>query len=128
MITKAEIVKIVSQITYKKGWNFSVKGDFNAGLFLQIHVANGVCSVSGEPVSWASGKRYLSPFMCKQEIVGVCFSLVKAAEEHEMLEFFRYKGASIFNPHLDPDKLAELAKYKANFVCRPDNQSMTMDN
>lgn len=65
--------------------------------------------------------------MCQQEIVGCVFSLIKAAEEHEMLEWFRYQGASIFNPHLNPDALAEVAKRKENFVTRPDNQSMTQE-
>ena len=82
-------------------------------------------TVTGEPCTWKSGKRYLSIYMCRQEIVGAVFGLIKDAEMHEIREWFRYKGASIFNPHLDPDVLAEVAKKKASFNVR--ENAMTME-
>lgn len=74
---------------------------------------------------WRSGKRYLSVHMCRQEVVGAVFGLIKDAEVHEIHEWFRYRGASIFNPHLDPDALAVLAKRKDAFVVRENAMSMT---
>jgi hypothetical protein len=42
------------------------------------------------------------------------------AMEHEVREGFRYRGASIFNPHMDPDKLADFANDAANMQARED--------
>jgi hypothetical protein len=127
MITEKEICELVEQVTYKPNWAIKVGGDFLQGMFLQVYVVGGVCSVTGDSVDWCGGKKYLSKHMCKQEIIGACFAIIKAAEEHEMLEHFRYKGASIFNPHLDPDKLVEVARKKSSFICRPNNESMDME-
>lgn len=130
MLTNTEVRAMVEHCSYKPGWVILLKGDFEIGeAYLQVSVDEtvGRCSVTGKPTSWKGGKKYLSKFMCAQEIVGAVFSVIKAAEEHEMLEWFRYKNASIFNPHLNPDELVKIAKYKRNFVTRPNNQSMTME-
>ena len=108
--------KIIDQITYKKGWQVKLFDNLERS-YIQLHV-DGICSISGKAVFWVSGKRFLSKHMTNQEVVGTVFSLIKEAEEHEMREFFRYKGASIFNPHLDPNKLAEFARDKDNFNYR----------
>ena len=128
LLTLNDVLQIVGRCTYKPGWTFIV-GQDDSRLYIQVHVdkSAGVCSVSKEPVEWKGGKKYLSPYMCKQEIVGVCFAAIKDAEEHEMREWFRYTGVSIFNPHLDPDALAAIAKHKHNYCTRPDNQSMTLE-
>lgn len=126
MINEQQICEIVALVTYKPNWAIKVGGDFLQGMFIQVQVVDGTCSVTGQTVDWCGGKKYLSPHMCKQEIVGACFDIIKSAEEHEMREHFRYRGASIFNPHLDPDKLVEVAKRKDSFVCRPNNESMEM--
>lgn len=125
-LTFQQITDLIAQVTYKDGWSI-ILGKDGDRMYIQVDVIGGRCSVTGKRVDWRGGKKYLSPWMCKQEIVGACFAIIKAAEEHETLEWFRYKGASIFNPHLDPDVLAEVAKKKENFVTRPDNQSMTQE-
>ena len=63
--------------------------------------------------------------MCRQEVVSAVYGAIEKAELHEIREFFRYKGASIFNPHLDPDVLAEVAKKKESFNMR--DNAMTME-
>lgn len=125
-LTLQDVYGIVKHVTYKDGWNILVGQDGNR-MYLQLDVTGGVCTVTKQPADWKGGKKYLSPYMCKQEIVGACFAIIKEAEEHEMREWFRYKNASIFNPHLDPDVLVEVARKKASFNTRPDNQSMTQD-
>lgn len=111
---------LVSRITYKKGW--IIKYYPQKGNYLQLSV-KGTCSITGKPVKWVSGKKHLSEFMCEQEVVGVCFALIKAAEEHEMREFFRYKGSAIFNPHFCPSALAEFARDKNNYAFREDSMT-----
>jgi hypothetical protein len=116
-----EMREIIESITYKHGWEIELDHDDRP--YIQLRVI-GTDSVTHQRTVWKSGKRYLSPHMCRQEIVGAVFGLIKDAEEHEMREWFRYKGASIFNPHLDPDALAEVAKKKASFNVR--DNAMTM--
>jgi len=121
-----QIGAILSEITYKPNWHIALYGTPEK-CYVQIEVTNSVCTVSRETVDWKSGKRYLSQYMCRQEIVGVVYGLIEAAEIHEMREWFRYKGASIYNPHLDPDALVEVAKKATNFNCRENAMSMSED-
>ncbi|MGI4991034.1 hypothetical protein ACRXCV_00260 (plasmid) [Halobacteriovorax sp. GFR7] len=125
-LTTKQIRRMVAHITYKEGWDIIV-GEDGARTYLQLSVTGGVCSVTKQPADWKGGKKYLSQYMCKQEIIGACFAIIKEAEEHETREWFRYKGAAIFNPHLDPDALVRVARDKTNFCTRPDNQSMTQE-
>ncbi len=110
----------VDLCTYKDGWTINTKED-KKGVYLQIENSVGICSVTGEKTPWVSGKRYLSVWMCRQELVGVVFALIKDAEMHELHEFFRYKGACIYNPHIDPDVLVEVARKASSFICREDS-------
>jgi hypothetical protein len=123
MKTHNELNAIVASITYKPGWEIIFSSDSDGRPFIQI-AASTLDSISNEMTAWKSGKSYLSPHMCTQEVVGAVFGQIRAAEEHEMKEFFRYKGASIFNPHLDPDVLAEVAKKKSSFNLRDNPMSM----
>lgn len=107
-MTLDEIREVVGLCQYKPGWSFAVVDD-KSRLYLQINCESSVCAVDGTPTTWRSAKHYLSEFMCKQELVGVCFKAVQQAEEHELREFFRYRGARIFNPHIDPDALVTVA-------------------
>lgn len=121
-LTVEQIKEIVSAITYKPDWIIHLKDD-GERLYVQIE-ATTLDSITKQPCTWKSGKTYLSPFMCRQEIVGAVFGAIEKAEIHEMREFFRYKGASIYNPHLDPDVLAEVAKKKESFNVRDNAMSM----
>ncbi|ASV44385.1 hypothetical protein PBI_SCTP2_370 [Salicola phage SCTP-2] len=118
-----EVKQIVGKCSYKPGWEIMVKEHETRGVYIQLHNTQGMCSITSEHQPWVSGKRYLSEFMCRQEIVGVVFALIKDAELHEIHEWFRYKGRSIYNPHLDPDKLAEVASKKESFVTRDDSMT-----
>jgi hypothetical protein len=112
-----------SAITYKPGWVIILGYDGNRP-YLQAEVG-AESDLTLDPTGkssgrtpWKSGKRYLSYHMCRQEVVGAVFGLIKDAEEHEMREWFRYKGRSIFNPHIDPDVLVEVASRAASFNVR----------
>lgn len=124
----ADIADIVAQITYKPGWKVLLSA-YGERPYLQVHVSD-QAEASMDSIwphkrtAWKGGKRYVSKHMCRQEIVGLCFDMIKAAEMHEIHEWFRYKNASIFNPHLDPDVLAEVARKKTSFNVR--TNAMTM--
>lgn len=122
-LTIEQMKSLVGACTYKPGWEIIFDNDGERP-FVQI-AATTLCSVSGEASAWKSGKTYLSPYMCRQEVVSAVYGAIEKAELHEIREFFRYKGASIFNPHLDPDVLAEVAKKKESFNMR--DNAMTME-
>jgi hypothetical protein len=131
-MTLDEMLSIIDEIAYKPGWMVELLTEPGTRRpYIQISVDersdSSLCSLArdGTRAPWKSGKRYLSFHMCRQEIVGAVFGLIKDAEEHEMREWFRYRGASIFNPHLDPDVLAEVARKKASFNVR--ENAMTME-
>ena len=118
------INSIISLITYKPNWKIKLHGTISS-MYLQLEVTNSVDSVSHEACDWKSGKRYLSKHMCRQEIVGVVFSMIEAAEMHELREWFRYKNAAIYNPHLDPDALVGVASKAKNFNVRINAMDMS---
>lgn len=129
-MTRGEMVAIIAAIAYKPGWQIQLGTDRDHRPYLQLAV-NGEAAASldaaardGSRAPWKSGKRYLSSHMCRQEVVGAAFALIRDAEEHEMREWFRYRGAPIFCPHLDPDVLAEVARKADAFDLR--DNSMTM--
>lgn len=123
MLTKTEIVEIIAKCSYKPNWTVLLKHDHDM-YYLQCSVTDVLDSVTGMPTNYKSGKRYLSPHMCRQEVVGVVFAVIKDAEMHEVHEWFRYAGRSIYNPHLDPEALADLASKKGSFICRANAMSM----
>lgn len=78
-------------------------------LYLQIEV-DGACNVTGGPMTWRGRKWRLSPHMTPSELVQTAFLAVLTAIEHEARERFAYRGAAIFGPHFDVDRLAALAR------------------
>lgn len=120
-MTHHELAILVSRCTYKPGWGLHLVLDGQRP-YVQLH-ATTPCSVTGVPTPWKSGKTYLSLHMCKQEVIAAVYGAIEKAELHEIREFFRYKGASIFNPHLDPDVLAEVARKKSSFNVRENAMS-----
>jgi len=126
----AGALELIALITYKPGWSIEAHQDDAQKVYVQLSVSAfaeaSMDSVKrdGTRTPWKSSRRYLTPSMCKQELVGVIFDLIKAAELHEAHEWFRYKNASIYNPHLCPDALAVLSRKKESFVVRKNAMSM----
>lgn len=126
--------RVILECTYKPGWLLHFGSEVTSESyrpFIQVEVtAEAEASMEstgpnkGTRSPWKGGKRYLSLHMCRQEIVSAVFSAFLMAEEHEIREWFRYKGASIFNPHLDPDVLAEVARKWTSFNVRENAMSM----
>jgi 2,4-dienoyl-CoA reductase-like NADH-dependent reductase (Old Yellow Enzyme family) len=112
---------VVERITYKKGWRIGVHAK-DKRVYIQLHVA-GVDATTGRRATWSSAKAWVSDFACDQELVGVVFKLIKDAEMHELREWFRYRDAAIYNPHLNPDALVKVAQDKSNFMVRADSMT-----
>lgn len=123
-----EFESIILSITYKPGWYF--RTGFEEGrMWVQVGVTEeaeiSFDPIAGERVPWRGAKHYLSPHMCRQEIVGTVFHAIERAELHEVHEWFRYRGRSIYNPHIDPDVLVGVAKYAKNFNTRKNAMTMS---
>ena len=123
-MNNSEINELINKITYKPNWSILFYASTERS-YIQISVTNSIDSVSRETCDWKSGKRFTSEHMCRQEIIGLVYGLVEAAEIHEMREWFRYRGASIYNPHLDPDVLVEVARKASSFNCRDNAMDMS---
>lgn len=116
MYSVDDIREIVAQCSFED-WLIEVKLD-GTRPYLQVHCLNGKDADTGLPIEWTGRKWQLSHHMCKNEIVTTAFKAVVTAMEHEVKENFRYRGVAIFNPHLDPDRLAEFAKDERNHNVR----------
>lgn len=66
-------------------------------------------SVTGVYKWGHGGKTYLSPHAPAREILGIIFYLFKAFDEHELREFFKYKGKALFGPHISLEALMAAA-------------------
>ena len=123
-----EFIALISEIAYKPGWYFRT-GVEEGRMWFQVGVTEeaeiSFDPIEGKKVPWRGAKHYLSPHMCRNEVVTGVKHAIDRAEMHEVNEWFRYRGASIYNPHLDPDALVEVAKFKKNFNTRPN--AITMD-
>jgi hypothetical protein len=127
-MTNEEILELISLCSYKPGWtiHFAIenKGEPGERAYAQIGVdATTEASIDaarkdGRREPWKGGKKYFSQYMCRQEIVGAVYGMIHDAEIHEMREWFRFMGASIYNPHLDPLALVEVARKKTSFNVR----------
>lgn len=100
MKTERELLEIVKLVSYKPGWG--IKFGTLPDLYVQV-----VCHLEREP--WSGRKWRISQHMTKSEIVATCFKAVLSAEEHECREQFTYKGVAVYGPHIDVEKLLEVA-------------------
>jgi len=108
MIMSDEIVRLVLGRISFPGISF-VLGDKNGTLYLQVRSDGGRCNVSGAAMAWSGRKWMLSRHMTVSEIVQTAFKAVMTALEHEARENFKYRGAAIFGPHFDVERLVSLA-------------------
>lgn len=103
----ARLKNVVTQVAHP-GFLFQVTLE-GGHYFLRIH-SQSRCNTTGVWMQWAGRKWRLSPYMTDGEVVQTAFLASIQAAEHEHREQFTYKGAAVFDPHYDIDKLVELRK------------------
>lgn len=128
--SEEQIRSVIDAIEYREvgmGFRFC-KLDDDGHYTLQVEVSEesplAKDIVTGEIAGWRSGKALISQWMTENEIVRTAHQLVVRAYMHEIDERFRYKGRCLFNPHLDPSKLAAHAGRLDNFEFRGDSMMM----
>lgn len=112
-----DLISILSYVYYP-GFEFAY-GTMGEGYFVQVKFVapdsrDKWDPVHGEPesVAWSGRKWYISRYSTRSEIVNTCFKAVITALEHEAREQFKYKGVSIYQPHMDVEVLREVAQEK----------------
>lgn len=102
----ARFIEIVARVSYPP-WMIVVRPD-KGHAYLQVRDDEGRCNQTGEQNPWGGRKWRLSPHMTDTEIVKTALKAVLSAVEHETLENFKYRGVSIFDPHIRVDDLVEM--------------------
>lgn len=104
------LLDVLGSIEYKPGFRLRT-GRERGRSFLQVKAwvadADGPHDDDLER-QFRGGKVWLSDHMVDGEIVQAAFGAFRAFEEHECREWFRYRGARVFGPHIDPDAPAEV--------------------
>lgn len=113
---KPEWHEAINQIQYKN-WKYNLVGAID-GDYLQITFYADPGDDFYEVTKQFARKWRLENGYTVSDIIKVAFMATLAAEEHEAREEFKYKGVSVFGPHLDVDALVDLAKKKANLDLR----------
>jgi hypothetical protein len=83
-----------------------VVGEYNGAPYLQIFF-EALDAVTCKLETQACRKWTLQYTMCDTEVVRTAYKAAEAAVIHELQESFRFKGARVFDPHLDINSLAD---------------------
>lgn len=102
-----QMQEIIDQISHPEFiFNLRFEDIYNNFPYLQI-TCEDICNVTGESIFWSGRKWKLSYHMTPGEIVQTALKASLTAAEHECRESFKYKGVTIFDPHIDLDKLVD---------------------
>lgn len=106
MFTLEQIKEVVTQVRYLD-WDILVRVDGERP-YIQVYGHGPDPNEGMKNASWSSRKWFVSPHMCKNEIIRTAYKAIQAAVEHEMNEFFLYRGQQIFSPHMNYDITADM--------------------
>lgn len=108
MKTIEDVEDIVDNVQLDDFGHFLVR--FYAGQDKVMYIQHAYArpdALTGE-LGWGYGRKWhVSPHATESEIVLTCLKAAITDAEHEVREGFRYKGACIFQPHIDVNALVE---------------------
>ena len=106
MFSESEIREIVSNISYLD-WEIRLKHDGDRP-YVQVY-GHGPDPKDGmKDAQWSGRKWFISPHMCKNEIIRTAYKAIECAVAHEMNEVFLYKGVAIMTPHMDYEEIVTI--------------------
>lgn len=106
MFSEKEIREIISNVSYLD-WEFRLMYDRDRP-YLQIHGHGPDPKEGMRDAQWSGRKWFVSPHMCKNEIIRTAYKALECAVAHEMNELFLYKGVAIMTPHLDYEEIVTM--------------------
>ena len=120
MQTYENLLKITSDIHYKKGWWFKL-GTAGDGLFIQVMFEEN--DEQGKANVNACRKWLIDKRMSDNQVIRTAFSAILKAEEHEVMQKFLYKGCKVANPNIDISKLTDflLKNPNVDLLADPDD-------
>ena len=104
-LSLSDVRSIIADIAFKQ-YEFLIE-PADDGFYLQLRREE-VDARSGAPARQEGRKWHIGRSCSKSEIVQTAFKAVVTWEEHEAREHFRYKGAQVFSPHTNVDRLLDL--------------------
>lgn len=111
MLELKDFAAILSNISYQRGhnekWILALNYDGPRPYF-QVMGIGSKDPITGNLIDWTGRKWMLSPHMCVSEVIRTAFKAMQTAEEHELCEYFTYKGTAIYSPHRDVDSLVKI--------------------
>lgn len=106
MFTAKEIHGIIYFVKYLD-WEIKVRSD-GSRLYLQVFGHGPDPKQNMEDSEWSGRKWFLSPHMCKNEIIRTAYKAIECSVAHEMNENFLYKGVAIMTPHMDYEEIVNI--------------------
>ena len=100
-----KIIEVLRQVEYKEGWDLELNLRRDTDLNPQLRWTFRDHKGEDQNGRWWRLSHHMTP----GELVQTALKAALTAEEHEAREWFTYKGKAIFGPHLDIDKLVEIA-------------------
>ena len=88
---------------------FYVKEDARGAVYLQAAYSERD-TITGKLDVQVTRKWFLSPEMCKSEIVATAFKCIMTSMEHRTREWFTYHKKAIYQPHYDVDALCSICE------------------
>lgn len=105
----AQATEVLSNIAFP-GYVIWFFGDFSGVTYLQASFMAPCNDDGGPPAEQKTRKWLLSKWMTPSELVQTAFKCVLTSIEHEAREQFTYRGARVFGPHFDIEKLVVMSE------------------
>ena len=106
MFSEKELRDIVSKVAYLD-WEIRLMHDGDRP-YLQVHGHGPDPKEGMRDAQWSGRKWFISPHMCKNEIIRTAYKAIECAVAHEMNEVFLYKGVAIMTPHVDYEEIVTI--------------------
>lgn len=112
-MTFSEVQKILNRIRYKPNFMLCLQ-EHSPEVWMMWTAFETIDATDGKPISLESRIWFMTPHFSEEDIIHTAFLCFKQMEEHEMMEFFKVDGISIFNPHITID--AHKQAFRASFL------------
>lgn len=106
---KEDVERVIDQINCKD-WGLELgdnRASFRSAWFVRVR---GYAPEPGRGIMqpYVGRKWLLARFCTPSQIVRLCFDAIREAEEELIREAFHYRGAAIYGPLVDVDRMASL--------------------
>lgn len=103
-MTRAEVIAIMERITYKPGWQIKIQEDWRKDTMIHVSLSwmaeDSTGKVKGKLIQVGSRHVFdIYMFHDEKSILNRMYWVFEQAERHETMEFFKYNGNPVYDPH-----------------------------